>query len=116
MVGISRNAEAIREARVHLQLGSCSQLAYPDSHFDKVFAINSAQFWKDGPKVFAEIGRVLKPGGWLALVVQPRSKDATDVTHAAPPFIILICPVLRLPGRKLETEELIEKLGARWAR
>ena len=75
-----RNAPAIREGRVDLQLGSCSQLAYPDSHFDKVFAINSAQFWKDGTKAFTEIARVLKPGGWLALAVQPRSKNATDET------------------------------------
>ncbi|HEX4594174.1 MAG TPA: methyltransferase domain-containing protein [Bryobacteraceae bacterium] len=75
-----RNARAIREGRVKLELGSCSELAYPASHFDKVFAINSAQFWKDGAKAFAEISRVLKPGGWLALAVQPRSKDATDET------------------------------------
>jgi ubiquinone/menaquinone biosynthesis C-methylase UbiE len=75
-----RNAPAIREGRVNLQLGSAAQLAYPDSHFDKVFAINSVQFWKDLNKALNEINRVLKPGGWLALAVQPRSKNATDET------------------------------------
>ncbi len=75
-----RNARAIREGRVHLQLGSAVQLAYPDSDFDKVFAINSAQFWKDSTKDLNEISRVLKPGGRLALAVQPRGKNATDET------------------------------------
>jgi len=75
-----RNASAIRQGRVHLQLGAAGKLAYPDAHFDKVFSINSAQFWKDMPNTLAEISRVLKPGGWLALAVQPRSKNATDET------------------------------------
>jgi ubiquinone/menaquinone biosynthesis C-methylase UbiE len=75
-----RNAPAVREGRVDLQLGSAGQLPYPDSHFDKVFAINSAQFWKDITKPLDEIRRVLKPGGWLALAVQPRGKNATDET------------------------------------
>jgi len=75
-----RNAAAIREGRVNLKLGSVVQIAYPDSRFDKVFAINSAQFWKDSGKALGEISRVLKPGGWLALAVQPRGKGVTDET------------------------------------
>ena len=75
-----RNTQAVREGRVKLQLGSAVQLAFPDSQFDKVFAINSAQFWKEMPKALLEISRVLKPDGWLALAVQPRSKNATDET------------------------------------
>jgi hypothetical protein len=27
-----------------------------------------------------EVGRVLKPGGWAVLAVQPRSKNATEET------------------------------------
>jgi ubiquinone/menaquinone biosynthesis C-methylase UbiE len=73
-----RNAKAIREGRVQLQLGSAHNLPFPEAHFDKVFAINSAQFWKDSVGALHEVGRVLKPGGWVALAVQPRSKGATD--------------------------------------
>ncbi len=79
-----RNAAAIREGRVQLQLGSASRLPYPEAHFDKVFAINSAQFWKDSVGTLTEVGRVLKPGGWAALAVQPRAKGATeDHAHQA---------------------------------
>jgi ubiquinone/menaquinone biosynthesis C-methylase UbiE len=79
-----RNAAAIRDGRVQLQLGSANSLPYPDAHFDKVFAINSAQFWKDSVKTLTELARVLKPGGWAALAVQPRSKGATeDHAHQA---------------------------------
>ncbi|HEV2689360.1 MAG TPA: methyltransferase domain-containing protein [Bryobacteraceae bacterium] len=75
-----RNAAAIKEGRVELQLGTAAKLPYPDAHFDKVFAINSAQFWKDQAKTMFEVARVLKPGGWALLAVQPRSKNATEET------------------------------------
>src|SRR5262249_19204234 len=73
-----RNAAAIRDGRVQIQLGSANKLPFPEAHFDKIFAINSAQFWKDHVTTLAEVGRVLKPGGSLALAVQPRNKGATE--------------------------------------
>jgi ubiquinone/menaquinone biosynthesis C-methylase UbiE len=73
-----RNARAIREGRVQLQAGPASKLPFHDAEFDKVFAINSAQFWKDAVGTLGEVRRVLKPAGWCALGVQPRQKGATD--------------------------------------
>jgi len=75
-----RNAVAIQEGRVELKLGTAGKLPYPDEHFDRVYAINSAQFWKDTTKTMSELGRVLKPGGWVVLAIQPRSKNATEET------------------------------------
>jgi ubiquinone/menaquinone biosynthesis C-methylase UbiE len=75
-----RNAQAISAGKVELKLGSAAQLPYPENHFDRVYAINSAQFWKDSVKTLTEVGRVLKPGGWVVLAVQPRSKNATEET------------------------------------
>jgi ubiquinone/menaquinone biosynthesis C-methylase UbiE len=76
----SRNSAAIREGRVELKLGVAAEIPYPDAQFDCVFAINSAQFWKNLPHTFAGIQRVLKPGGRVLLAVQPRNKGATDET------------------------------------
>ena len=75
-----RNSEAIREERVELKLGRAAELPYPDAQFDCVFAINSAQFWKDLPNTLAGIKRVLKPGGRVLLAVQPRNKGASEET------------------------------------
>jgi ubiquinone/menaquinone biosynthesis C-methylase UbiE len=73
-----RNASAIRDGRVQVQLGSANKLPFPEGHFDKIFAINSAQFWKDSVGTLTEVGRVLKPGGAIALAIQPRNKGATE--------------------------------------
>ncbi|HWZ30457.1 MAG TPA: methyltransferase domain-containing protein [Bryobacteraceae bacterium] len=73
-----RNASAIRDGRVQVQLGSANKLPFPEAHFDKIFAINSAQFWKDSVGTLTEVGRVLKPGGAIALAIQPRNKGATE--------------------------------------
>lgn len=75
-----RNAAAIKEGRVELKLATAAKLPYPDAHFDRVFAINSAQFWKETTKTMTELGRVLKPGGLVVLAIQPRSKNATEET------------------------------------
>ncbi len=73
-----RNAAAIRQGRVKVELASAARLPFRDGEFDKVFAINSAQFWKDSVGTLKEVGRVLKPGGSLALAIQPRQKGATE--------------------------------------
>lgn len=79
-----RNREAIREGRVRLELGDATGgLPFAEASFDKVLSINVAQFWKEPDRVFAEIRRVLRPGGVAAIAVQPRSKGATEETARA---------------------------------
>lgn len=83
----SRNARAIAEGRVELQLGSADRLPYPDASFDTVLSINSLQVWPDPAAGLREIHRVLKPGGRLALgftaqARQPRTGLAEQVAEA----------------------------------
>ncbi len=75
-----RNRAAIEKGLVELQLGCASKLPYPDEFFNKVFSINVAQFWTDPVAVMLEMRRVVRPGGLVAVAVQPRSKNAKERT------------------------------------
>jgi len=66
-----RNAQAIRDGRVHLQLGSALALPCEDASFDTALSINSVQIWPDSLAGVKEIRRVLKAGGRIALALQP---------------------------------------------
>ena len=79
-----RNAEAIRAGRVELVLGSANVLPRFEEPFDKVLAVNVFMFWKDPVAVLAGLHQVMKPGGAIALTLQPRRRGATaDDTRAA---------------------------------
>jgi SAM-dependent methyltransferase len=73
-----RNRRAVRAGRVEVQLGQAISLPYPAAAFDKVFSINCAQFWGDPRPALREQLRVLRPGGVLAVTVQPRWRGADE--------------------------------------
>ena len=66
-----RNAMAIRSGRVLLQKGGESPLPFEDNKFNKVFAVNSMQFWSNPMAGLQEVRRVLKPGGRVVITIQP---------------------------------------------
>ena len=66
-----RNAAAIKANQVDLQCASASSIPYPDAMFDKIFSINVAHFWTNPLEELAELQRVLKPGGSIAIAIQP---------------------------------------------
>jgi len=51
-----------------------ASLPYPDESFDKVFSIHSIYFWAKPVDCLKELRRVLKPGGLLAITIQPKDK------------------------------------------
>ena len=73
-----RNAEAIREGRVDLRLGSVSNLPQFDEPFDKIISVNSIQFWDDPVESLKGLWNMLKPGGLIAIALQPRHPGATE--------------------------------------
>ncbi len=75
-----RNARAIRDGKVVLQLGSVSHLPKFNEPFDKLFTINSIHFWNEPIDCLKELRKLLKPGGLIAVTLQPRSQSATDTT------------------------------------
>jgi SAM-dependent methyltransferase len=75
-----RNGEALRHGRVALRLGSAMNLPTFDQPFDKIFTINSIHFWSEPVDCLRALGRLLRPGGLLAVTIQPRSRRATPET------------------------------------
>jgi SAM-dependent methyltransferase len=77
-----RNAEAIRAGRVVLRRASASAPPKFDDLFDKVFTINAIHFWEDPVGCLARLRGLLRPGGVMAVTLQPRTCTATDETTA----------------------------------
>ena len=73
-----RNAGAIGAGRVELMLGSAERLPNLATQFDKVFAVNVYMFWQNPVGVPRSPRDVMRPGGTIALVLQPRNRGATN--------------------------------------
>jgi SAM-dependent methyltransferase len=78
-----RNARAIRDGRVGLYRASASAPPEFDKPFDKIFTINSIHFWEDPVDCLRKLRGQLRPGGVMAVTLQPRMRTATDATTAA---------------------------------
>ena len=72
-VASQRNAMAIRDGRMELRQGEVSELPYPADLFDSAFSLHSVYFWRHPGACLQEIKRVLKPGGLLAITIQPKA-------------------------------------------
>ncbi len=65
-------------ARADLRCAGVAPLPFGDTVFDRLFSINSVQFWGDLDVATREISRVLAPAGRVAIAFQPMSRGATD--------------------------------------
>ncbi len=78
-----RNADGLRRGVVDLRLGTVDELPAFDALFDKILTVNTNMFWSEPVTRLAELRRLLRPGGLIAVVYQPRGPGATDETSAA---------------------------------
>jgi SAM-dependent methyltransferase len=67
-----RNGSAIAAGRVRLIHTPVEKLSISDGPFDAALAVNTVGMWPDPTARLREIGRLLRPGGRIALVSQPR--------------------------------------------
>jgi len=78
-----RNRAAIRAGRVRLIHTPVERLSISDGPFDAALAVNTVGMWADPTARLRELARLLRPGGRVALVSQPRCPGATAATSAA---------------------------------
>lgn len=78
-----RNRAAIRAGRVRLIHTPVENLSTSDAPFDAALAVNTVGMWTDPPARLLELRRLLRPGGRIAVVSQPRCPGATPATSAA---------------------------------
>jgi ubiquinone/menaquinone biosynthesis C-methylase UbiE len=78
-----RNRAAIRAGRVRLIHTPVESLSIGDGPFDAALAVNTVGMWPDQVTPLRELARLLRPGGRIALVSQPRCPGATAATSTA---------------------------------
>jgi ubiquinone/menaquinone biosynthesis C-methylase UbiE len=78
-----RNRAAIRAGRVRLIHAPVESLPVSDGPFNAALAVNTVGMWPDPIARLRELARLLRPGGRIAVVSQPRCPGATAATSAA---------------------------------
>jgi ubiquinone/menaquinone biosynthesis C-methylase UbiE len=68
------NRAAIQRGTVDLRSGEASDLPFPEASFDRVFCVNVIYFWATPQRELAEMFRVTRPGGRVAVYVGDREQ------------------------------------------
>ncbi len=69
-----RFARDVRRGRLHLYQASVESLPLPPATVTKAVSVNSLYFWPDPAAALAELARVVKPGGRLAIAFEPAAE------------------------------------------
>lgn len=78
-----RNARVIRAGRVSLIVASVEDLPAFDGPFDKILVVNNMGMWPEPAVRLKELAGLLRRGGLIVVVSQPRTPGATAETTAA---------------------------------
>ncbi len=86
VIGVDRAPDMVEAARerygdsVEVHVGEVTALPLPDDGVDRILTVNTVYFWRDLPAAFAELRRVLAPGGRLAMGI----RDGTVMDQVTP--------------------------------
>jgi ubiquinone/menaquinone biosynthesis C-methylase UbiE len=69
-----RFARDVRRGRLHLYRASVESLPLPPATVTRAVSVNSLYFWPDPAAGLAELARVVKPGGRVAIVFEPAAE------------------------------------------
>jgi len=101
-----RNAAAIRSGHVLLKKGTESPLLFEDNKFNKVFAVNSMQFWSNPITGLQEVRRVLKPGGKVVITIQPMWARTQEEVQAVADKLVFQFKQVGFKQVRLETRQI----------
>jgi ubiquinone/menaquinone biosynthesis C-methylase UbiE len=69
-----RFARDVRRGRLHLYQASADNLPLPPATVTRAVSVNSLYFWPDPAAAMAELARVVKPDGRLAIAFEPAAE------------------------------------------
>ncbi|GLF84280.1 class I SAM-dependent methyltransferase [Bacillus safensis] len=72
----SRVSKRAKDKQVRLYVGKIEKTRLPGEQYDKVLSVNNFTIWDDPKTGLLNLYHTLKPGGTLAIVMQPREKGA----------------------------------------
>ncbi|MDQ6693887.1 MAG: class I SAM-dependent methyltransferase [Chloroflexota bacterium] len=107
-----RVAEAVRSRRADLRYGDAAELPFADASFSKAFSIHSIYFWPRPAAAFAELYRVLKPGGLLVTTMLPKHRWPPNAPASPLQYGTLEC----VPYFSHEVERMMLDAGFRATR
>ncbi len=73
------NSEAIKAGRCKVQQGDVSALVLPEGKYDLATAFETIYFWPGLEKCFAQVAKVLKPGGTFMVVNESDGHDEASL-------------------------------------
>lgn len=75
---LRRSRRWLDGAELRLERGRAEAMRFESAGFDAVTSMNTVYFWPDPSPAFAELRRVLRPGGHLALAFSSPAKLRSD--------------------------------------
>ena len=66
-MAVRRNRKVVDEGLVTVSCADFTDLPFEDDSLDRILACNVAYFWHDEEAIMAEIRRILRPGGTVAI-------------------------------------------------
>ncbi|HMH20205.1 MAG TPA: class I SAM-dependent methyltransferase [Puia sp.] len=78
-----RNKRFIEQQLLQLHIGDLNELSYPPHYFHTIYGSNVHFFWKEPQLEFIRLSNMLRTGGKLIMVFQPRWADKEEAVLQA---------------------------------